>query len=59
MYQKRVKKSQICVSRLLEALFVVQEKYFQVITDEGHYNNDTLLSRGLGGNRIYWPSPKY
>ena len=37
---KRVKKSQICVSRLLEALFVVKEKYSEVITDEGHYNNE-------------------
>ena len=37
---KRVKKSQICVSRHLEALFVVKEKYSEVITDEGHYNNE-------------------
>ena len=37
---KRVKKSQICVSRLLEALFVVKEKYSEVITDEGHYNDE-------------------
>ena len=37
---KRVKKSQICVSRLREALFVVKEKYSEVITDEGHYNNE-------------------
>ena len=22
-------------------------------------DNDTLLSRGLGGNRIYWPRPEY
>ena len=21
--------------------------------------NDTLLSGGLGGNRIYWPRPEY
>ena len=30
-----VKKSQICVSRLLEALFVVTEKYSQAKTDGG------------------------
>ena len=43
MHQKRaqrVKKGQICVLRLLEALFVVKEKYFEVRTDEGHYNNE-------------------
>ena len=36
---KRVKKSQICVSRLLEALFVVTEKYSQAKTDGGHQKN--------------------
>ena len=34
------KKSQICVLWLLEAFFVAKEKYFEVITDEGHYNNE-------------------
>ena len=23
------------------------------------FTNDTLLSRGLGGDRIYWPRPEY
>ena len=36
---KRVKKSQICVSRLLEALFVVTEKYSQAKTDGGQQKN--------------------
>ena len=44
LHQKRAekgfKKSQICVLRLLEALFVVKEKYSEVITDEGHYNDE-------------------
>ena len=42
LQQKRAekgKKGQICVLRLLEDLFVVKENYFEVITDEGHYNN--------------------
>ena len=38
LHQKRAEKgqkSQICVSRLLEALFVVTEKYSQAKTDGG------------------------
>ena len=36
---KSVKKSQICCSRLLEALFVVTEKYSQAKTDGGQRKN--------------------
>ena len=46
MHQKRAekgKKSQICVLRLLEALFVVKEKYSEVINDEGHYNDEFVV----------------
>ena len=39
-WAEKGKKSQFCVSRLLEALFVVKEKYSEVITDEGHYNDE-------------------
>ncbi len=33
--------------------------YGRTSTVEIMMNNDTLLSRGLGGNRIYWPRPEY
>ena len=34
---KKVEKSQICTWRILEALFVVQENFFEIKTDEGHH----------------------
>ena len=29
------------------------------IIEGGQSNADTLLARGLGDNRIYWPRPEY
>ena len=49
---KRVKKSQIWVSRLLEALFVVTEKYSQAKTDGAPQINH--ISMKMLSDRSFW-----